>query len=66
MHAARTAVRRADPEAEISDSHGDQLTLAAFGDLAAPSLFTSTRCIVVRQLEDVDFVMKGGRVVKQK
>jgi DNA polymerase-3 subunit delta len=53
VHAARAAVRRADPEAEVSDAQGEQLTLAAFGDLAAPSLFTSTRCIVVRQLEDV-------------
>ena len=53
VHAARAAVRRADPEAEVSDAIGDQLTLAAFGDLAAPSLFTSTRCVVVRQLEDV-------------
>src|SRR5688500_13020755 len=53
VQAARAAVRRADPEAEVSDALGDQLTLAAFGDLAAPSLFTSTRCVVVRQLEDV-------------
>ena len=53
VQAARAAVRRADPDAEVSDAQGDQLTLAAFGDLAAPSLFTSTRCVVVRQLEDV-------------
>ena len=53
VRAARAAVRRADPEAEVSEAAGDQLTLPAFGDLAAPSLFTSTRCVVVRQLEDV-------------
>lgn len=53
VQAARAAVRRADPDADVSDTVGDQLTLAAFGDLAAPSLFASTRCIVVRQLEDV-------------
>lgn len=53
VQGARAAVRRADPEAEVSDTTGDQLTLTAFGDIAAPSLFASTRCIVVRQLEDV-------------
>jgi DNA polymerase III subunit delta len=53
VHAARAAVRRADPEAELSDTVGDQLTLAALGDVAAPSLFSSTRCVVVRQVEDV-------------
>jgi len=53
VRAARAAVRRADADAEVSDTVGDQLTLAALGDLAAPSLFASTRCVVVRQLEDV-------------
>lgn len=53
VQAARAAVRRVDPEAEVSASTGDQLTLAAFGDLAAPSLFTSTRCVVVSQVEDI-------------
>lgn len=62
VRAARAAVRRADPEAEVSDSLGDQLTLSAFGDLAAPSLFTSTRCLVVRQLEDVPEDVHGPLV----
>jgi DNA polymerase III subunit delta len=53
VQAARAAVRRVDAEAETSETTGDQLTLAAFGDLAAPSLFATTRCVVVRQLEDV-------------
>jgi len=53
VQAARAAVRRADPDAEVSGTTGEQLTMAAFGDLAAPSLFASTRCIVVRQVEDV-------------
>src|SRR5687767_5627979 len=29
------------------------LTLASLGELAAPSLFSSTRCVVVRGLEDL-------------
>jgi DNA polymerase-3 subunit delta len=53
VQAARAAVRRTDPDAEISDTAGDRLTLAVFGDLAAPSLFSSNRCIVVRQLEEL-------------
>jgi DNA polymerase-3 subunit delta len=50
--AARAAVRRADPEAESTDTVGDQLTMASLGELSAPSLFSSTRCVVVRQVED--------------
>jgi DNA polymerase-3 subunit delta len=53
VQAAKEAVRRADPEAEVSVTVGEQLTLAELGDVSAPSLFSSTRCIVVRQLEDV-------------
>ena len=49
----RAAVRRADPEAEISETTADQLTMAGLGELAAPSLFSSTRCVVVRGLEDL-------------
>ncbi len=29
------------------------LTMAELGDLAAPSLFSTTRCVVVRRLEDL-------------
>lgn len=50
---ARAAVRAIDAEAEVSEARGGDLTLATLGELAAPSLFSSTRCIVVRQLEDV-------------
>lgn len=50
--AARSAVDRADPEAEHSGTVGDQLTPSSLGELAAPSLFSSTRCVVVRKLED--------------
>jgi DNA polymerase-3 subunit delta len=47
----RSAVRRADPEAELSETVAGQLTMATLGELAAPSLFSTTRCVVVRQLE---------------
>jgi DNA polymerase-3 subunit delta len=50
---ARAAVKAIDAEAEISEARGGDLSLATLGELAAPSLFSSTRCIVVRQLEDL-------------
>lgn len=53
VDAVRAAVRAHDPEAEYSQTNADQLTMAALGDLAAPSLFSSTRCVVVRRLEDL-------------
>jgi DNA polymerase-3 subunit delta len=49
----RAAVRRHDPEAELSETGADSLTMATLGELAAPSLFSSTRCVVVRGLEDL-------------
>ncbi len=51
--AVREAVRRHDGEAEFSETRGADLTLATLGELAAPSLFSSTRCVVVRGLEDL-------------
>lgn len=51
--ALRAAVRRHDPEAEVSETMAGSLTMADLGDLAAPSLFSSTRCVVVRGLEDL-------------
>lgn len=48
----RRAVLAADPEAEVSDTVGDQLSPGSLGELAAPSLFSTTRCVVVRRLED--------------
>jgi DNA polymerase-3 subunit delta len=51
--AVREAVRRHDGEAELSETRGLDLTLASLGELAAPSLFSSTRCVVVRGLEDL-------------
>lgn len=49
----RAAVRGHDAESELSETTADQLTMATLGELAAPSLFSSIRCIVVRRLEDL-------------
>ncbi|MEZ5097451.1 MAG: DNA polymerase III subunit delta [Nocardioides sp.] len=49
--AVREAVRRHDPEAEVSECQAGDLTVATLGELAAPSLFSSTRCVVVQALE---------------
>lgn len=49
----RAAVRALDPEAELADADGASLTLATLGELAAPSLFSSVRCVVVRDLQDL-------------
>jgi len=47
------AVQQAEPESEVSETTADQLSMAALGDLAAPSLFSSIRSVVVRGLEDL-------------
>src|SRR3954447_2868137 len=49
----RAAVRRHDAEAEFSETSAASLTMATLGELAAPSLFSTTRCVVVRRLEDL-------------
>ncbi len=51
--AVRAAVRRHDAEAELSETMAATLTMAELGDLAAPSLFSTTRCVVVRRFEDL-------------
>src|SRR3954453_11783255 len=51
--AVRAAVRQEDPAAEVSESRAGGLTLSTFGELAAPSLFSSVRCVVVRGLEEL-------------
>src|SRR6476646_3254860 len=51
--AVRDAVRRHDAEAEISETQAAGLTLAEVGEMSAPSLFSSTRCVVVRALENL-------------
>lgn len=53
VDAALAAVRSADPESEVSETTADQLSMAALGALAAPSLFSSVRCVVVDRLEDL-------------
>src|SRR4051794_16007293 len=53
VSAVRDAVRQHDPAAELSETQANGLTVATFGELAAPSLFSSVRCIVVRALEDL-------------
>jgi DNA polymerase III subunit delta len=51
--AVRAAVRGHDAEAELSETQASQLTMATLGELAAPSLFSTIRCVVVRDLEDL-------------
>ena len=53
ISAVRSAVRRHDEEAEFSETMAASLTMATLGDMAAPSLFSTTRCVVVRRLEDL-------------
>lgn len=53
ISSVRAAVRRHDSEAELSETMAATLTMAVLGDLASPSLFSSTRCVVVRRLEDL-------------
>ena len=50
--AVRDAVRRHDAEAEISETQAAGLTLAELGEMSAPSLFSSTRCVVDRALDN--------------
>lgn len=49
----RAGVRAHDPESEYSETEGASLSLATLGELAAPSLFSAIRCVVVRKLEDL-------------
>lgn len=51
--AVREAVRRHDHEAELSETSASVLTLATLGEMSAPSLFSSIRCVVVRGLENL-------------
>ncbi|MBS42134.1 MAG: DNA polymerase III subunit delta [Nocardioides sp.] len=49
----RATVRRHDAEAEHSDTEASGLTLATLGEMSAPSLFSSVRCVVVNSLENL-------------
>ena len=54
---AVTSVRRAvsgfDAEAEFSEATASSLTASSLEEMSAPSLFSATRCAVVRGLEDL-------------
>ena len=58
----RSAVRTHDTEAELTETTGDRLTMATLGELSAPSLFSSTRCVVVRKLEELPEESVAGLV----
>jgi DNA polymerase-3 subunit delta len=49
----RAVVRAHDAESELAEATASDLTLAALGELAAPSLFSSVRCVVVRGFENL-------------
>ena len=49
----RDAVRAHDADAEFAESAASDLTLASLGEMSAPSLFSSIRCVMVRGLEDL-------------
>jgi len=49
----RDAVRAHDADAEFAESAASELTLASLGEMAAPSLFSSIRCVIVRGFEDL-------------
>lgn len=60
--AVKAAVRQHDGEAEVSDAAAGDLTMATLGELAAPSLFSTTRCVVVRGLENLPEESVAGLV----
>ena len=49
----REATTAQDADTEFSDTVGGDLTPASMGELSAPSLFSATRCVVVRGLENI-------------
>jgi DNA polymerase-3 subunit delta len=51
--AVRKVVRAHDAEAELSETSATDLTLGTLGELSAPSLFSTVRCVVVRALENL-------------
>lgn len=53
VQAVRAAVREYDAQAELSETVAADLTLATLGELSAPSLFSTVRCVVVRSLENL-------------
>ena len=53
VSAVKAAVKAFDAEAELADALAGDLSLATLGELSAPSLFSSLRCVVVRGLENL-------------
>lgn len=49
----RSAIRKFDPESEVTETLADSVTMGVLTELSAPSLFSSIRCVVVRKLEDL-------------
>lgn len=47
------AVKAHDEEAEVAESQASELTAASLEEMSSPSLFSATRCAVVRGLEDL-------------
>ncbi|GAA1930116.1 DNA polymerase III subunit delta [Nocardioides lentus] len=58
----RAAVREHDAEAELSETRGGELSIATLGELSAPSLFSSTRGVVVWELENLPEESVAGLV----
>lgn len=58
----RHAVRTYDDQAEIADSPAGELTLASLDDMSSPSLFSSTRCVIVTSLQDASDEVADGIV----
>lgn len=53
VSSVRRAVQAHDAEGEFSESLASELTAASLEEMSAPSLFSATRCAVVRGLEDL-------------
>ncbi|QCX27991.1 DNA polymerase III subunit delta [Nocardioides jishulii] len=53
VSSVRQTVRAHDAEGEFSEALASELTASSLEEMSAPSLFSSTRCAVVRSLEDL-------------
>ncbi|MDN5745405.1 MAG: DNA polymerase III subunit delta [Nocardioidaceae bacterium] len=49
----RAVVKQYDAEAEFSDTPASELAAGSLGEMAAPSLFSAVRCVVIRNLENL-------------
>lgn len=53
IEAVKAAVRHYDADVEIADVPAGTLVPGSMGELTAPSLFSSTRCVIIRELENL-------------